>query len=98
MRARQNFTYVIEKLFPIPALFSFIQEKAGLSDSEMYQTFNMGQDFAIYLSARDVNQALKIIKKNKFVGINAGYLKKGPKQVIIESKNIVFDSKTLDLR
>jgi len=98
MRARENFTYVIDKIFSPPEIFNFIQKCANLSDYEMYETFNMGQDYAIFLPLREVVKAQKIIAQNKFQSIDAGYLKVGPRRVIIKPKNIIFKSETLDLR
>jgi len=98
MRARGNFTYVIEKLFPPQEIFTFIQEHANLSDDEIYQTLNMGQDYAIFLPKGDVKKAQEIIKKNKFESLDAGVVKSGPRQVIIKPKNLTFKSETLDLR
>src|SRR3989344_4661511 len=98
MRARQNFTYTIEKLFKPQPLFPFIQKLANLTDYEMYDEFNMGQDYAIFLHAKDVKKAQGIIKKNGFESLDAGYVGKGPRQVIIKPKKITFSSETLDLR
>ena len=98
MRARGNFTYVIEKVFEPQEIFSFIQEKANLSDYEIYETLNMGQDYAIFLPAKDIKKAQEIIKKNGFESLDAGYVKKGPRQVIIKQKKIKFSAETLDLR
>ena len=98
MRARQKYTYVLEHIFDSSPLFNFMQKKAGLSDYEMYQTFNMGQDYAIFVPARHIAKALKIIKQNKFTGLDAGYVEKGEKQVIIEPKNLIYKGDTLDLR
>lgn len=98
MRARSNFTYIIEKIFDPQEVFLFIQKHANLSDFEMYQTFNMGMDYAIFVPQKDILKAQKIIIKNKFQSINAGYIDKGKRQVIIKPKNIIFKSETLDLR
>lgn len=98
MRARGDFTYVIEKIYKPQEVFNFIQKHANLTDDDMYQTYNMGQDYAIFLPAKDVKKAQSIIKKNKFASLDAGYIKKGPRQVIIEQKNLTFKSETLDLR
>ena len=98
MRARGAFTYVIEKVFEPQEVFNFIQKEAGLKDVEMYDTYNMGQDYAIFIDIKNVKKALAIIKRNKFEGIDAGYVKKGPRQVIIKPKNIVFTAESLDLR
>lgn len=98
MRGRPNFTYIIEKIFAPQELFKFIQAISGLDDYEMYQTFNMGQDYAIFVPQKAVDKTLKIIKQNKFIGLYAGYVQKGVKQVIIKPKNLVYSGDTLDLR
>lgn len=98
MRARQNFTYVIEKIFEPQEVFNFIQHHANLDDYEMYQTYNMGMDYAIFMPQKYIAKAQKIIKKLGFESIDAGYIEKGKRQVIIKPKNLVFKSESLDLR
>ncbi len=98
MRARPSFTYIIEKIFKPQPVFAFIANHANLDDYEMYGTYNMGQDFALFVPQKDIGQCLKIIKKNKFVGLDAGYIEKGKKQVIIKPKNLVYAGETLDIR
>lgn len=98
MRARQNYTYVIERIFAPQEIFFFIQNHANLDDYEMYQTFNMGQDYSIFLPEKHVAKAQAIIRKNKFRSIDAGYVAKGKRQVIIQPKNLVYKGETLDLR
>lgn len=98
MRGKPQFTYEIEKIFEPHELFSVIQKHAGLTDYEMYETFNMGQDYALFVSSKDVLKTLEIIKNHKFKGMDAGVVQKGKKQVKIIPKNIIFDSSSLDLR
>lgn len=98
MRARSNFTYVIEKISEPQEIFNFIQKHAHLNDYEMYQTYNMGMDYALFIPQKDIEKAQRIIRKNKFQSINAGYLEKGKRQVIIKPKNIIFKGETLNLR
>ncbi len=98
MRSKRNFTYVIEKLFEPQEIFKFIKKEAGLDDYEMYQTFNMGQDYAIFLSAGDVAKAQEIISQNGFEGLDTGYIEEGERKVIIKPKNIIFEGETLNLR
>lgn len=98
MRARGNFTYMIEKIFDPQEIFLFIQKHANIDDYEIYQTYNMGQDYALFIPKKDMKKALQIVKKNKFQGLDAGYIKKGEKQVIIKPKNLVYKGDTLDLR
>lgn len=98
MRSKRSFTYIIESLFEPLEIFQFIQENAGIDDFEMYQTYNMGQDYAIFLPKEDMEKALEIIKKTGFEGLDAGYIEKGERQVIIKSKNITFKGEALNLR
>ena len=98
MRARKDFTYVIEKVFDPQEVFLFIQKHAILSDKEIYQTLNMGMDYAIFLPPNHIYKAQKVIEKNKFRSIDAGYVEKGERKVIIKPKNIVFKGSELQIR
>lgn len=98
MRARHDFTYVIEQVFQPQPLFTFIQKNAGLSEKEMYQTYNMGQDYALFLPEKDVKKARDIIKDTGFESLMAGIVKKGERQVVINPKNIIYKGPSLNLR
>lgn len=98
MRAKQNYSYVLDKIYEPQELFMFIQKHANLSDYEMYETYNMGMDYAIFLPENQVKKAQAIIKKNGFESLYAGYVEKGKRQVIIKPKNLVYKSESLDLR
>src|SRR5258708_39418454 len=98
MRSRQKFSYIIENIFETQALFLFIQKHSNLPNFEIYQTLNMGMDYAIFLSEKDVKKAQNIIKKNKFESIDAGYVIKGERRVGIEPKDIEFEGESLQLR
>lgn len=98
MRAKQEFTYNIEKIVQPSEVFQFIQKEAKMTDEEAYGTFNMGMDFAIFLPNKQVAKCLEIINHCGFSGIHAGYIEKGPKKVIIKPKNIIFEGKTLGVR
>jgi len=98
MRARQEFSYIIEQIYEPLEVFRFIQKNANLSDYEMYQTYNMGMDYAIFLAQKDVEKAQQIIKKNEFSSVNAGYVEEGKRQVVIKPKNLVYKSETYNIR
>lgn len=98
MRAKTNFTYVLEELFEPQEVFKFIQEHAGIDQTEMYQTYNMGQDYAIFLPQSDTQKAQEIISQNGFESLDGGFIEEGKRQVVIRQKNITFEGKTLDLR
>ncbi len=98
MRARAKFTYVIEKIIDPQPVFSFIQKHANLSDYEMYETYNMGMDYAVFMAKKDIAHAIKVAYKCGFESLDAGYVENGERQVVIEPKNITFKGDTLDLR
>ncbi len=98
MRAKQEFSYIIDRIFEPQEIFSFIQKHANLSDYEMYQTYNMGMDYAIFLPNKHLLDAQQIIQSNGFESIEAGYIEKGKRQVNIVPKKIHFGTETLNLR
>lgn len=98
MRARPEFTYVIQNIVNPPNLFTFIQEHANLSDYEIYATLNMGMDYAIFIPEKHLPLALSIIKLCGFSAIHAGHIENGKKRVIIEPKNLIFEANTLGVR
>lgn len=98
MRAPSDFIYTIEKVYPVLKLFSFIQKQANLSDEEMYGTYNMGQDYALFLPKGDIAKAQEIIRTNGFDSLDSGYIKEGGRQVVIKPKNIIFTAETLSIR
>ncbi len=98
MRARQDYTYFIDKIIEPHEIFVFIQEHAGLTDYEMYDTYNMGMDYAIFLPEKDIAKAQEIVNKNGFESLNAGYVETGERQVIIKPKKIIFKGESLKVR
>jgi len=98
MRYPGSFTYVINEVPRISPLFSFIKEKANLSDRQMYETFNMGAGFALIL---DEKYAAKIFTLSRKYGIRSwvgGRVEKGPKKVVIKPLNIIYEQNELNIR
>ncbi|OGG13039.1 phosphoribosylformylglycinamidine cyclo-ligase [Candidatus Gottesmanbacteria bacterium RIFCSPHIGHO2_01_FULL_39_10] len=98
MRANKQLTYSISTLPYIPEVFYFMQEKAKLSDKDMYATFNMGAGFAIYVNPKDAEKVVIISNKNNIKAWIAGNVEKGEKQVIIKPLNIVYKQQELTIR
>lgn len=99
MRANRDLSYVIEQVPQAQPVFGFIQEHSGNDDEEMYSNFNMGVGFAIFMPDKDVESAQRIaIEKYGWRSGRAGYIEKGPKQVIIKPKSLIYSADTLDLR
>jgi phosphoribosylformylglycinamidine cyclo-ligase len=98
MRATAEFTYEITEVPPAHEIFSFIAEQSGNDETEMYGNYNMGAGYAIYLPAAQAEQAKSVAEKCGLKAWVAGTVKQGPKQVVIQPKNITFAGKSLEVR
>ncbi|SEV93868.1 phosphoribosylformylglycinamidine cyclo-ligase [Chitinophaga sp. YR573] len=63
-----NLHVIKDNLFPVPPLFSLIQEQSGTGWKEMYQVFNMGHRMELYVPE---NIAAEIIKISQSFNIDA---------------------------
>ena len=59
-RLHKSVGYVIEHLPEPQPIFSLIQELGGISDAEMFKTYNMGTGFCVILAPDDVERARAI--------------------------------------
>lgn len=98
MRSTQSFTYRITKFPPVPPVLKFMVEKGPIEEREAYGNLNMGAGFAVFMSEKDVKKVVQVSKKHKIKAYIAGKVEKGPRQVIIEPKNIVFEGESLKVR
>ncbi len=98
MRSKRNFIYSIERIPAPQKIFTLIQQKAQLTNLQMYSDFNMGIGYAMFISEKDISKALKITKKMKFDALYAGQVKKGKRSVEIKPLNILLEGKELNIR
>ncbi|CAN5643329.1 phosphoribosylformylglycinamidine cyclo-ligase [soil metagenome] len=98
MRATKEFKYVLNDIPAPQDEFTFMQEHAGTDAQEMYGNFNMGAGFAVYVPKADAQKVVDIAAANNLKALVAGRVESGPKQVVIEPKNITFASDTLEVR
>ena len=61
IRLHHDREFRIEKPLEPQPVFKILQEMGGISDEEMYQTFNMGMGMAIVLPEKHVKKALAIL-------------------------------------
>ena len=54
---------IYKELWDMPGIFNVIQKRAGISDREMYRTFNMGIGMVLVVSKKDVKKAHEVLKK-----------------------------------
>jgi phosphoribosylformylglycinamidine cyclo-ligase len=98
MRAEAEFSYVIQEVSPVQEIFNFIAEQAGNDETDMYGNYNMGAGYAVYVPADQAGQVVEIAGQCGFKAWNAGSVEAGPKQVVIEPKQITFGSEALEVR
>lgn len=53
------------KAWEVPEIFRVAQKAGGISDHEMYKTFNMGIGMVVILAKRDLRSAQKLLKRFK---------------------------------
>lgn len=94
MRANYPFTYLMHTIPPVPEELEFIQKERRASNTAIYDTFNMGAGFAFIVSPEDSETVRSIAKDLGYKSWNAGLVKDGPRQVIIQPKNITFSADT----
>jgi phosphoribosylformylglycinamidine cyclo-ligase len=77
-----------DNLFDLPPLFRLIHEQSGTPWREMYQVFNMGHRFEIYVAP---HHAEEIIEISRSFGVDARMIGRvesaGKKEVIIEGEH-----------
>jgi len=55
--------YEIDAPLPVPPIFELIQERAGASDEEMHEVFNMGCGFCCVVPTSDEARALELLSR-----------------------------------
>lgn len=98
MRAKKDFSYVMNDVPTPQPLFAFIKDHSGNDDEEMYGNFNMGAGFAIFVDAKDAEKTITIAKESNLKAWNAGIVEEGERQVVIKPKNITFKGESLQVR
>lgn len=70
-----------KKSWKVPKIFSLIQQKGDIKDSEMYKVFNMGIGMIVVVSPKDIDKAGKILDRVKMKNWIIGEVVKGNKSV-----------------
>ncbi len=69
--------------YEVPAIFRLLQEKGGLEEKMMYNTYNMGLGMVLALSQEQAEAAMKAIRQSGETPYLAGYVEAGDKGVTI---------------
>ena len=98
MRARRELRYVLHTVPPVPPLFRFMTEHAGLDASDAYATFNMGAGFALYVPESDAPRVLDAARTHGIAAWVAGRVEDGPREVVIEPLGVRYPGEALAVR
>ena len=80
-----DYTIIKDNLFPVPPLFSIIQECSGTAWQDMYKVFNMGHRLEFYVPENIANDIIRISKSFNIDAQVVGRVEEGPKQLRISS-------------
>lgn len=98
MRAKGEFSYILDFIPKPQPIFDLIKKYSNSSNKDMYETYNMGAGFAIFVPKSEVEKVLNIAKIHKIKAWDAGVVEKGDKKVLIRPLNIEFGEKDLVIR
>ena len=97
MRPRRELSYLITELPEVPEVLAFLADHAGMAPAAAYSTLNMGAGFAIYCAAGLGEQVVAASAELGLSAHVAGSVGPGPRRVVLEPVDVVFESGDMDL-
>ncbi len=97
MRPRRELSYRIGKLSDVPEVLAFLVAQTEMSAHEAYSTFNMGCGFAVYCAAGAGELVVALAAGLDLPAHVAGTVEQGPRRVVLEPIDVVFESGDMDL-
>ena len=67
----------------VPPIFGLIAEKGGISERDMFNTYNMGVGMSVVVPAAEEEKALEILRENGIDGYRIGEIVAGEKKIEI---------------
>jgi phosphoribosylformylglycinamidine cyclo-ligase len=64
LRLAAEVGYEIDDPLPVPSVFELIKERAGVSDEEMHEVFNMGCGFCCVVASGDEAAAVELLRRH----------------------------------
>ena len=68
----------------MPYIFKLLQERGGIDEHDMFNTFNMGIGMSIVVPAEDADKAVSILGENGCKACRIGTIDKSDKAIIIK--------------
>jgi len=97
MRPSRELSYHITTLPDVPEVLTFLVEQTGMSAQEAYSTFNMGCGFAVYCAAGHGRDVVGLADGLDLPAHVAGPVREGPRRVVLEPIDVVFESGDMNL-
>ncbi|MBV8947275.1 MAG: hypothetical protein JOZ95_17745, partial [Solirubrobacterales bacterium] len=97
MRPRRELTYRVRWLPEVPEVLEFLAGEAAMAPAGAYQTFNMGCGFAVYCAAGAGEEVVRLASEQGLSAGVAGFVEEGPRRVVLEPIDVVFESGNMDL-
>jgi phosphoribosylformylglycinamidine cyclo-ligase len=97
MRPRRDLGYRVVRLPEVPEVLAFLVERAGMTPAAAYSTFNMGCGYAVYCAAGSGGEVVALASELGLGAHLAGRVEEGPRRVVLEELDVVFESEDLDL-
>jgi phosphoribosylformylglycinamidine cyclo-ligase len=97
MRPRRDLSYTINRLPQVPPVLAHIVEQAEMSPAAAYSTLNMGAGFAVYCASGAGTEVVHLAQERSLSAELAGTVADGPRRVVLEEIDVVFESDDLDL-
>jgi phosphoribosylformylglycinamidine cyclo-ligase len=81
LRLAAEVGYEIDDPLPVPPIFELIGERAGVSDEEMHDVFNMGCGFCCIVAGGEEAQALDLLHRHYPEAQRIGRAVEGPREI-----------------
>jgi phosphoribosylformylglycinamidine cyclo-ligase len=97
MRPRRDLTYRITWLPEVPEVLGFLAAQSGMTPAAAYSTLNMGCGFAVYCAG---GAGAEVVELASSLGLSAGVagaVEAGPRRVVLEPVDVVFESDDMNL-
>jgi len=98
LRHPKALTYRVHTLPPVPPVLDFMRREAGHDAAEAYGTLNMGAGFALFVPAAEAARCVEVARGLGIGAWDAGRVQAGPKRLVIEPLDVVFEGESLALR
>ena len=81
----EGYTAAIKKdSYPVPYIFKLLQERGGIDEHDMYNTFNMGIGMSIVVPAADAEKSVKLMEDFGIKAWVIGEIRKSEDAIVIE--------------